>query len=358
MGWRVSGGTDGILHDGLEGQRRHAEEGVRRVILNGEAFGILRLLHSEIGARVLQLRGKGDGRGACHGGEIFAQVGGEIHDHLLGLFRVLTAQAIDARHGVVDEVGPHLQHHDAGALLGDLPLLAKILLDLIGQDETVHGQGGEHHADVKEQERIDKRLYQQRDRHRQQGDEKAQIDLAGQKPPPPDHSREIEQQNRNYRQQHKRIPGPPVNLPVRCDKVKCVDDEAARGQDGIDGPQAGHCLQEPGFPHVLSAAVQQQNRHHRHRQRQQQTFQNLHEADHRARGGGCAQGNIRQDRADAQDKHEKKAAEKAPVPAIDTGHNGGEPQPQRTQQQRRADDEIIEKIVPAVHLSPPPAENG
>ena len=122
---------DGILHDGLKSQRRHTEEGVRRVIVNDEAFGVLSLLHIEIGACVLQLRGKGDRLGACHSGEIFAQVGGEIHDHLLGLFRVLAAKTIDARHGVVDEMRPHLQHHDAGALLGDLPLLSEILLDLI-----------------------------------------------------------------------------------------------------------------------------------------------------------------------------------------------------------------------------------
>jgi len=56
---------------------------------------------------------------------------GEIHDHLLGLFRVLAAKTIDARHGVLDEMRPHLQHHDAGVLLGDLPLLSEILLDLI-----------------------------------------------------------------------------------------------------------------------------------------------------------------------------------------------------------------------------------
>ena len=71
-----------------------------------------------------------------------------------------------------------------------------------------------------------------------------------------------------------------------------------------------------------------------------------------------SQGNIGQDSTDTQHQYDKKAPEEALVPAIDTGHDGGEPQPQRAQQQRRPDDEIIEKIVPDVHSSAPPVENG
>ena len=251
-----------------------------------------------------------------------------------------------------------MKHHDAGALLGNLPLLAKILLNLIGEDKTVHGQSSEDRTDIKEQKRIGKHLYQHRDCHRQQGDKKAQIDLAGQEPSPPDRSRVIEQHDRDCRQQHKRVPGPPLILSVRCDEEKSVVEEAAYDQKKIDGPQPEHSLKEPAFPHVFSAAVQQQNRQHRQRQRQEQAFRDNHEANRRARGGIETQDNISQHSTVVQNKNDKKAPEEALVPAIDPGHDGGEPQPQHAQQQRRPDDEIVEKIVPAVHSSAPPVQNG
>ena len=63
---------------------------------------------------------------------------------------------MDAHQGILDEMWTHLQHHDAGAFMGDFPLLPGILLllpddflllpavlfNLIGQDEAVHGQCG------------------------------------------------------------------------------------------------------------------------------------------------------------------------------------------------------------------------
>ena len=71
----VSAVLDGVFHNGLQGQRRQAEEGVRRVVFDKEAFAVLRLLHGEIGAGVFQLRGKGNRFCACNGGEVFAQIG-------------------------------------------------------------------------------------------------------------------------------------------------------------------------------------------------------------------------------------------------------------------------------------------
>ena len=67
----------------------------------------------------------------------------------------------------------HLQHHDAGALIGDFPLmpgdfplvpgdfplLREVLLNLVGQDEAVHGQRGEDNADIKQCVDIDKGVY-------------------------------------------------------------------------------------------------------------------------------------------------------------------------------------------------------
>ena len=136
---------NGVLDNRLQRQGRQAEEGMRRVVFYEEAFGILGLLHSQIGARVLQFRRKRDERIAGHGREVLAQVGGEIHDDLLGLPGILTAEAINARQGVVNEVRPHLQHHNADTLLrqglllpGDLPLVLQILLDLIGEDDDIH----------------------------------------------------------------------------------------------------------------------------------------------------------------------------------------------------------------------------
>ena len=127
----VNAMLDGILHDGLKGQRRQAELCKRRIVFHKKHLLISRLFHGQIGAGVLQLRGKGDEVLAGDGIEVLLQVAGEIHSDLSGLLRVLIAQAVDAHQGVVDEVGPHLQYHDIGALTGDFLLLLHILLDLI-----------------------------------------------------------------------------------------------------------------------------------------------------------------------------------------------------------------------------------
>ena len=69
------------------------------------------------------LAGKRNGTVAGNGVEIFAQVVGEIHCHLPGLLRILIAEAVDAHHGIENEMGSHLKHHNAGFLPGKLPLL-------------------------------------------------------------------------------------------------------------------------------------------------------------------------------------------------------------------------------------------
>ena len=122
---------------------------------------------------MLQFRRKGNECGAGNGGEIFAQVGGEIHDDLPGQLRILIAEAIDTCHGIVDEVRTHLQHRDAGALICDFPLMLQILLDLIRQDEAVHGQCREDVTDIEEQEGFNEHQHDQSGCHRQYGGKEA-----------------------------------------------------------------------------------------------------------------------------------------------------------------------------------------
>ena len=46
------------------------------------------------------------------------------------------------------------------------------------------------------------------------------------------------------------------------------------------------------------------------------------------------------------------------APAVNAGDDGGEPQPDRAQKQRRADQEEVEQRDPVAHSSAPPVENG
>ena len=109
---------------------------------------------------------------------------------------------------------------DLALLIGDLPLAAQVLLNLIGQNKAVHGQGGENEADVEKRVNIEEYLYEQRKRHRQDGDEKAEEDFTG-KPIAAFHrAGQREQQDQDQRQQQKRVQGPAVVLPFRCDRGK------------------------------------------------------------------------------------------------------------------------------------------
>jgi len=358
-GIRISAVFDGIFHDGLEGQRRHTKQDVRRVIIDNQAVLVLGLLHGEVGAGVVQFRRKRDRRSACDGGEIFTQVGSEIHNDLPGLLRILPAEAVDARHGVVDEVRPHLQDHNAGTLMGNLPLLAQIPLDLIGQDEAVHRQDGEDETDVEEREDIDEHLHEQRDRHRQRGDEETEEGFVG-KPRSPSHrTREIEQQDRDQRQQPKRVQGLAAKLPVRRDMVITADERGGACKlDKIDCPQAKHGVKELTPAYVFSAAVQQIHRQHRQRQRKEQRFQRQHEIDCLVRDGIVIEDRFKEAGKATQHKSDKIAQEEAFAPAVDPRHDGGDPPSQHTQQQCRAEHGGIENIDPIVHSPVPPIENG
>ena len=110
---------------------------------------------------MLQFRGKGYGVFAGDSVKILAKIVREIHCDLLSFFGVEPAKAVNAHQGVIDEMRSHLQHHNAGSLVGDfqlLPddflLLAAILLDLIGQNETIHSKCGENIANVNERKNV------------------------------------------------------------------------------------------------------------------------------------------------------------------------------------------------------------
>ena len=112
--------------------------GIRRIVIHSKHIVMLRLFYGQIGAGVLQLYGEGNGAVAGDGVEIPAQIVGEIQRNLLGLPGVETAKAMDTHQGIINKMRPHLKHHDAGTLMGDLLLLtdnflplAAVLFDLI-----------------------------------------------------------------------------------------------------------------------------------------------------------------------------------------------------------------------------------
>ena len=82
---------DGVLHDGLQCQRRDAEHRDRRVETDEQTVLKLRLLHGEVGAGVFEFLREGDGLFARDGGEIFSEIGSKVQRDLLCLFWVLIA---------------------------------------------------------------------------------------------------------------------------------------------------------------------------------------------------------------------------------------------------------------------------
>ena len=129
---------DGILNNRLKGQRRNSEIFMLYIVLNKKAVLILSLFNGKICECVFQLRRKCNRLCARYGCKVLAKVRCEIHDDLPGKLWVLATEAVYARHCVVDEVRPHLKHHDIRALVGDFTLPLQVLLYLVGQYEAVH----------------------------------------------------------------------------------------------------------------------------------------------------------------------------------------------------------------------------
>ena len=187
-GIRVYAMLDGILHDGLKGQRRQTELHKLRVVFHEKHFIILCLLYGQICAGVFQLCGKGNEVPAGNSVEVLLQVAGEIHGDLPGLPRVLIAQAVNAHQGVVDEMRPHLQNHDVGTLTGDFLLLPHIFLDLIRQDDDIHREDADGDSQIKEREGGDEKMEEHGSCHRDQTDEEGAVVFSGQPLPPHDHA--------------------------------------------------------------------------------------------------------------------------------------------------------------------------
>ena len=338
---------------------------MRRIVVDKETVLILGLLDGEVGARMLQFRGKGDRRGAGNSGEVPAQVGCKIHDHLPGQPGILIAEAVDACHGVVNEMRPHLRDHDTGLLIGDFlllqgnfPLMAQVLLHLLGQDQPVHGHGGDNNADIDQRENIDKQVRDQSNGHRQDRNEVAEEGSAGKLLPAPYGAREIEKQDDEDRQRNKRVQGSAEIQPFRRNRGKTVHRDGADKHNHIGGPQAEDGVQEPGRAEVFPAAVQQVNRQHRHRHRKKQGFKKENGINDRHRGTIILDDHFEDTEKHVYHQHDKIAFEEAPVPAVGPGHDPGEPQPHQAQQKRRAEQEEVEKIDPVDHSSVPPVESG
>ena len=77
---------DGIFHYRLQGQRRHAKPGMRRIVFNEKAVFKLYLLNGQVGAGVLQFIRKGNGILTGNRRKVLTQVRREIQGDLLGLF--------------------------------------------------------------------------------------------------------------------------------------------------------------------------------------------------------------------------------------------------------------------------------
>lgn len=113
-----------------------------------------------------------------------------------------------------------MQHHDAGTLMGNFPLLPYMLLDLVEQDNTKHRKHGENLADDNEQGHKDNRMDERSNRHRQQVDQEGDIVFIGQPVPPLDHAGQVEEHNRSEGSRQQRMPGTADKLIIRCNVIQ------------------------------------------------------------------------------------------------------------------------------------------
>ena len=237
---RVHTVLDGIFHYRLQGQRRHAKPGMRRIVFNEKAVFKLYLLNGQVGAGVLQFIRKGDGILTGNRRKVLTQVRREIQGDLLGLFGILCAKVIDAHHGIEYKVRPHLQHHDAGALMGNFPLLSHILFNLVAQDNTKHRKHGETQAEDNEQGNIDNRMDKRSNRHRQQVNQERDIVFIRQSIPPADHACQVEKHNCSKGSHKQRMPGTADKLVIRGNVIQEGRTLGNSQQDEVYTPQTDY----------------------------------------------------------------------------------------------------------------------
>ena len=148
----------------------------------------------------------------------------------------------------------------------DFLLPAAVLLNLIGQDEAVHGQCGKDVTKVYEWEDIDEQLHGKRHRHRQYGDEESKKYFTGKPLPAFNNACEMKQQGCNDRYQRKRVQRTAEILVSRCDINETVDEQDAGKQDKANCPQAKHGVKEPAPVQIFITVMQHIYSLHKQRQ--------------------------------------------------------------------------------------------
>jgi hypothetical protein len=293
---------------------------------------------------VFKLRGKGNVFVAGDSAEISAKIVGEIQRDLLGLPGIQPAETVNADESIVDEVRPHLQHHDAGTLLRDFLLLpgdflllpddfllaAAVLLYLIGQNEAVYSQCGEDMTEPKERQEIDEQQHSYRDRDREYGDEESEKDFPGKPLPALYYPSEREKLDRDQLQQNELVQGAAVILVFQCEIKETFEERGAYECEKQDGIQGKHGVKEPARTQIFPTAVQQISCLHGQRHREQQRFQKQQKNKYPPRNSIILEDHLHDAGQADEHKNDKIAQEKSPAPAIELREDGSEPQSHHT----------------------------
>ena len=133
-----------------------------------------------------------------------------------------------------------MQHHDAGALMGNFPLLSHILLNLVAQDNTKHRKHGETQAEDNKQGHIDNRMDKRCNRHRQQVNQERDIVFIRQSIPPADHACQVEKHNCSKGSHKQRMPGTADKLVIRGNVIQEGRTLGNSQQDEVYTPQTDY----------------------------------------------------------------------------------------------------------------------
>ena len=226
-------------------------------------------------------------------------------------------------------MGPHLQHHDAGTLVGDFPLLAHMLFNLVVQDNAEQGKRRENHTDEEEQRDEDKCVDDPGSRQREQIDEEGRIVFGGQTAAPPDDTAQIKEHEQDHGRHQQGMPGTADILVIGCNVVQESRALGDSQQDKVRDPKyEGSTEQYAPLP-SFSASVQQERCEHGYLQGEEEIF--------KIDGNSFCCRHVRffpyqainEKGRHAQHKRCKKACEEAPVPSVCARHDGSNHQSQR-----------------------------
>ena len=333
---------------------------MRRIIVDEKAAVELGLFHGEVGPGMLELLREGNEPVAGDGGEVFAQVGGEIQGDPLGQIGVLPAEVVDAHHGIIDEVRPHLQDRDAGALIGDLPFLAQNLCPLIIQDDQKHREGADGDGDGKEVEcRVDK-MDQQGQGDREKADKKGSNVPSGQSEAPADHTGQIQKHDGSRRKKQQGIQGTAAETVLRRGIVKPGREGGDIQQDEAKAPQRGRKAESGAVQPVLPAAAEDISRQHGQQKRAEQRLKIIDDGLRRSHIRTSVGKRVSRAETDIKHENSKIGDEKALVPPVGSGHGDRNDKPKQRQHDRGAqhDQEDLRGQLQLGHLSAPPEGKG